>query len=267
MNDNLPALTPENIDLTRQLEELHVEFTELFTRHKDMVEQETVVLTSVYLEKLGYLQLELLEKQSKAAGLKMKMNLIQAAINRNETPDLLVIEQTIAARLKDFQERIMAQSSAIEEAAKVLSHLIPEEEARKLKEVFRVLCKRLHPDLNPDQTEAEKDLFIKVKAAYELQRLTDLQEILLFLNEPDKQKLSVLSMDEKTERIKHLTRQITLLNEKIATLKEGFPFTYEKLIFDEAYISKKQIELQLEIKVVESEILKFSEIISLLCDE
>jgi hypothetical protein len=39
----------------------------------------------------------------------------------------------------------------------------------KLKETFRVLCKRLHPDLNPNQSEQEKDLFIKVKAAYDLQ--------------------------------------------------------------------------------------------------
>jgi len=267
MNNKLPALTPESIDLTGKLEELQLEFTELFTRHKDMVEQESAILTSVYLEKLGYLLLELLEKQTKAAGLRMKMNLIQAVINRNETPDLLAIEKTIAIRLMDFYDRIKVQSSALDEAVKILSHLIPEEEARKLKEIFRVLCKRLHPDLIPDQTEVEKDLFIKVKAAYELQRLADLQEILLFLDKPDKQHLWHLTMDEKTERIKHLSKQIASLKEKIASLKEGFPFTIEKLIFDEVYISKKRIELELDIKVVEAEILKFTEIISLLCDE
>jgi hypothetical protein len=86
----------------------------------------------------------LFEKQTEAARLKMKMNLIQAAINRNEQPDLKEIEQEIHVRLQNYYAQIQAQSAALDEAKKVLSHLISEEETQKLKEIFRVLCKRLH---------------------------------------------------------------------------------------------------------------------------
>jgi hypothetical protein len=267
MSDRLPNITIENEELTRELEQLHLEFLDLFTCHKDMVENESVILTSLYLEKLGRLQLESLQKQTEAARLKMKMNLIQAAINRNEQPDLRAIEHEINARLQNYYAQIQAQSAALDEAKKVLSHLISEEETQKLKEIFRVLCKRLHPDLNPNQTEGDKDLFIKVKAAYDLQRLDDLQKILLFLDESGNEKLSLIPGDEKKERIEHLKKNISALKDKIALLKSGFPFSIETMIFDEEYIIQKQEELRAQIKIFEEKIVKYANIINIMCDE
>jgi len=267
MSNSLPTLSAENKELTRKLELLHLDFLELFTRHKDMVENESIILTSLYLEKLGHLQLELLEKQTEASRLKMKMKLIQAAINRNEQPDLKAIEQEINARLQTYYAQIRARSAALDEAKKVLSHLIPEEETQKLKEIFRVLCKRLHPDLNPNQTEEEKDLFIKVKAAYDLQRLSDLQNILLYLDDSDKEKLILISSDQKVERIKHLEDQVLSLKEKIDQLKQSFPFNIEDLIQDENYIVQKQEELRIQIKTSEEEIVKALNIINIMADE
>jgi len=267
MSKNLPVHSAENKELTRKLEALHLEFIELFTRHKDMVENESVVLTSLYLEKLGRIQLELLEKQTEASRLKMTMKMIQAAINRDEKPDLKAIELEIQARLQNYYVQIQAQSAAIDEARKVLSHLISEEETQELKEIFRVLCKRLHPDLNPNQTEDEKDLFIKVKAAYDLQRLSDLQDILLYLDDSDKEKLVLISGDEKVVRIKHLENQVSSLKLKIDQLKQSFPFSIEELIYNEDYIVRKQEELRSQIKTSEEEIIKYSNIINIMADE
>ena len=267
MINNLPSLTQDNEALTAKLEQLHLEFIDLFTRHKDMVENESVVLTSLYLEKLGRIQLELLEKQTEASRLKMKMNMIQAAINRNEQPDLKAIDYEINVRLQNYYAQIQVQSAALDEARKVLSLLISEEETQKLKEVFRLLCKRLHPDLNPNQTEEKKDLFIKVKAAYDLQRLSDLQEILLYLDDSNKEKLNLISGDEKVERIKHLENQVSSLKLKIDQLKQSFPFSIEELIYDEDYIVRKQEELRIQIKTAEEEIAKYSNIINIMIDE
>lgn len=71
----VPSVTAENEQLTKLLDQLHLEFVDLFTRHKNMVDNESDILTAVYPEKLGYLQLENLQKQTEAARLKMKMNL------------------------------------------------------------------------------------------------------------------------------------------------------------------------------------------------
>jgi len=267
MNTTLPAFTKENEELTGELEQLHLEFLDLFTRHKDMVENESVVLTSLYLEKLGRFQLELLEKQTEASRLKMKMKLIQTAINRNERPDIIAIENTIYDRLKKYYAEIEARSASLDEAKKILTHMISEEDTQKLKETFRVLCKRLHPDLNPHQTEAEKDLFIKLKAAYDLQRLDDLQKILLFLDESNIEKLLLVSGNEKKERIEHLNKNILSLRDKIAQLKLYFPFNIKGLIFDEKAILQKQEEIQKLIRTAEEEIEKFTNIINIMIDE
>ncbi len=267
MSRNLPAFTAENEALTKKLEQLHLEFLDLFTRHKEMVENDAVLLTSLYLEKLGRFQLELLEKQTEASRLKMKMNMLQAAINRNEKPDLTAIETEINLRLQNYYAQIQAQSEALDQARSLLSHLLPEEEVQKLKEIFRLLCKRLHPDLNPNQTEEENDLFIKVKAAYDLQRLSELQNILLYLDDANNEKLIAVSSHEKEERIQHLESQIAALKLKIEQLQQSFPFNIEDLIYDEIYILLKQEELQEQIKTVEEEIVKYSNIINIMTDE
>ncbi len=74
MIDNFLVITPENAALTHELEQLHLQFLDLFTKHKEMVESESVLLTSIYFEKLGHFQLEQLQKQTEASRLKMKMN-------------------------------------------------------------------------------------------------------------------------------------------------------------------------------------------------
>lgn len=267
MSNNLPAYTSENKELTAQLEQLRLEFVNLFTRHKDMVENESAILTSLYLQKLGHLKLELLQKQTEAARLKMKMNLIQAAINRDEKPNLQAIEKLVDTKMRDYYAQIEAQAAALDDAREVLSHLISEEETAKLKEIFRVLCKRLHPDLNPNQTEEEKDLFVRVKSAYDLNQLAELQKILLYLENSKKEKPLLVSVDAKREQIRHLKENIASLKSKIEQLKQSFPFTIELLIFDEDYISQRQEEIRTQIKTSEDEIEKFQNIINIMTDE
>lgn len=267
MENTFPAHTPEYIEQTRELEQLRSAFTETYTIHKDMVENESVILTSVYLEKLGNLQLELLEKQTQAARMKMKLSMVQAAINRNESPDINAIEQVLNERLKSYYAQIQAQSEAIDKAKHVLSNLLSEEETIELKEIFRVLCKKLHPDLNPDQSEEHKDLFVKVKAAYDLKRLSDLQSILLFLNDTKNETLTIAGYDEKREQIAYLKKQIQVLEEKIEKLKQSFPFNIKKLIFDEEFIAQQQREIRQQINAAAQEFIKFENIINLVLDE
>ena len=257
------ALTEENERLNRDLELEKSRFLELFMRHKYMVEQGVVILTSQYLQKLGHLQLELLQRQTEAARLKMKMNLIQAAINRNQKPDLVKIEESLTRRLIEYYAQIEEKAQELDRARQVLSHLIPPEEARKLRELFRVLCKRLHPDLNPGQSPAERELFLKVQEAYELNQLAELERILLFL---DAEKPVADSNNGKLDRIESMKKNSAALKEKIEQLKGRFPFTIEALIRDDAYIAREQQSLREQIRQAEEEIEKYETIIKFLSD-
>jgi len=170
-------------------------------------------------------------------------------------------------RFQEYYAEIEAQAAALDQAKKVLSHLVSAEDTLKLKELFRVLCKRLHPDLNPTQTEDEKDLFIKVKVAYDLQKIRELQNILLYLDETNNDKQQLISKDEKIARVEHLENNIKSLKYKIAQLHEAFPFNVKELIFDEKYIVEKQGELRNDIEKFDEQIAKYSDIINLMTDE
>jgi len=261
------AITPENAALNERLQELHIAFTEAYIRHKTMVEDEAPILTSVYLDKLGGLQLQLLEHQTELSRVKMKISLIQAAINRNEKPDWDAINREIEKRLEQYYKQIAEQSQAVDSAQKVLSSLLSEEDAKKLKEVFYVLCRRLHPDVNPGQTEEEKDLFIKVKAAYDLQNLHELQTILLYLNEGGNADILSHSSDDKRRRIEQLEKNIRELNEKMHKLEQTFPFNAKSLLYDDEQLAQRKQEIQTEIDAAVAEIAKQQVILDLLEDE
>jgi len=261
------TITPENAALNERLQELHIAFTQAYVEHKHMVEDEAPILTSRYLDKLGGLQLKLLEKQTELSRIKMKISLIQAAINRNEKPDWNAINRELEARLEKYYKQIEEQSRAVDSAQKVLSSLLSEEDAKKLKEVFYVLCRRLHPDVNPGQTEDEKDLFIKVKAAYDLQNLPELQRILLYLDEGGNADILTHSSDEKRRRIDQLEKSIAELKGKMTQLEQSFPFNTRELLNDEEQIKIKQAEIHAEIEQTTGEILKQQAILELLEDE
>ena len=261
------AVTPENASLNERLQELHVAFTQAYIQHKTMVEDESPILTSVYLDKLGGLQLNLLEHQTELSRIKLKISLIQAAINRNEKPDWAAINQEIEKRLEKYYKQIAEQSQAVDSAQKVLSSLLSEEDAKKLKEVFYVLCRRLHPDVNPGQTEEQKDLFIKVKAAYDLQNLQELQSILLYLNEGSNADILSHSSDEKRCRIEQLEKNIAELKDKMNKLEQTFPFNTKSLLYDEEQLAQRRQEIQDEIDAAVAEIEKQQVILDLLEDE
>ena len=261
------ALTPENVALNERLQELHNAFTQAYIQHKTMVEDEAPILTSLYWDKLGGLQLKLLEHQTELSRIKMKISLIQAAINRNETPDWDGINHEIEKRLEKYYKQIAEQSQAVESAQKVLSSLLSEEEAKKLKEIFYVLCRRLHPDVNPGQTQEQKDLFIKVKAAYDLQNLQELQTILLYLDEGGNADLLSHSSDEKRRRIEQLEKNIAEIKDKINKLEQTFPFNVRTILFDEGHLMKRRQEIQDEIDATVTEIEKQQFILDLLEDE
>jgi hypothetical protein len=250
-----------------RLAELRRQFLELYTKHKYMVENDLLILNSIYLEKIGHLQLKLLQRQAEAARCKFKMMLLQAAVNRSERPDLEQIEQQLEAKMQSHYARINEQAMAMEAAKHVLSNLMSEEDSGKLKELFRLLCKRLHPDLNPDLTEEEQDLFVKVKSAYELKDIAELQGILLYLDGAGRENPLNLTPQERAERIIRLEKSVNDLIVKIEILRQSFPFNIEEQIMDDNYIAGRQEEINAQCYAVDNDIQQYKEIISLILDE
>ena len=111
---------------------------------------------------------------------------------------------------------------------------IEEENCPNAKEMFRKIVKKLHPDMNPDITKREKELFNKAVKAYQEGDIATLQEIYdeVFCAGETDINGKELTLEELSE-IKHkLEVRIAELQAEINNIKNDFPYREKDLLED-----------------------------------
>jgi len=256
-------LTQEHKMLQMQYDMLKKEFTELFAHKNEMLSQEEQVLTALYITAVGQKQHQ---KYCITIDIKMimyRISLFQAYFNRNELPDVAAIEQKMEKQFAEYQQKINAENKRIAQAKAFLKEgFLGEADVKKIKDVYRLIVKKLHPDINPNTTEHEKDLFVKAQAAYDLSDLTALNAILLTIE---------LNASPEAIAPTNLKAQVTILQEHVDKLKDliynlekQFPFTYRYKLADDAWVTAQQQQLDTEIEALIIEKKKYSDYIILL---
>jgi len=256
-------LTPENRILRQQAESLRKDFSELYEQWNYMLTYEEAALTALYLNEIGGLQFEVHRLTTELAYLKQKIQLAQACFNRNEQPDWTKIDQQLAHQLQEYQRKLQEEAARLTEAKQYLkSGFLNEAEGLQLKLAYRQLVKALHPDLNPDQTDAERDLFLKVQAAYQLCDLPALNEFLLALGKDTPSTAATTS--DLTAEVKMLSDKVQALQLKIDQLVAKFPFMYREKLSDETWLAAEKATLQKQITELEKEITEKTNYLELL---
>lgn len=117
------------------------------------------------------------------------------------------------------------------------------------KEMFRKIVKKLHPDMNPDSTEREKELFNKAVKAYQDGDLVTLQEIYdeVFGDGGDAPADKEMSYNELVELRDKLKNRLEEVKEEIEDIKNSFPYTSKEFLDDEEAVAAKQKELEEQI--------------------
>lgn len=245
--------TTENKILHQQIEQLRKEFAVLFEKRNHMLTYEEPILTSFYLNSIGSMQFRVFTLKGDLAILNEKIRMGQVFFNRNELPNWAEIEQQVKQQFVSFQQKVAAEESRLASARDFLkSDFLSDEESKQLKEVYRLLVKRLHPDINPNQPENERDLFYSVQAAYQLLDILTLNQILLALNEPTNS-LPEVVIDLKLQ-IDKLTKMTTDLQEKINSLNDTFPFVYRDLLYDIPWLESQKKISEEQILILEKDI-------------
>jgi hypothetical protein len=241
-------LTPEQQVLREQFCSLRKEFTELFTRKNEMQTYEESSLTSLYLSTVGEKQHEVFCLRTKIAVIKLRIELIQAYINRNEMPELKTVDEEIHIRFADHKKKIeenVRQLSAAKEYMK--NSFISADEMKEMKDTYRIIIKKLHPDINPGLSEYETELFIKAQAAYHLGSFMALREILLSLDLAKDSADSISQSEEFARTVLQLEKNVKNLRKQIEELERSFPFIYRKELNDKEWISSIQKKLDEDI--------------------
>ena len=229
---------PTTARLIRRLEELKRESADLFNRRDEMLTYEYPRLCSVYLTEVGQLEYEEFSLEVEVRILSLRLSLIQAYVNRNAEPDYDVIDEKIRIEKENFQRVLNERMEDIKAAKEYLAApLLSLEETRELRALYALLVKKLHPDINPGQTEREKELFLKVVAAYKTQDLATLRQILLML---DTDSLEDLSEETLQDQIGKLEKTVEGIRERIAELEAQFPFNLRDKIYDKKWVEEQQ---------------------------
>ena len=264
-------ISPRKKQLKEEYEHLQLEYADLVAKHDEMQNSEGPRLTALYMEAVGQLQYEILVLQYEIALLKQKRDLLQAYKNRREKPDMEKVEEQVEQTAKTYNERIYQEEEKIKQAKEYIKEQQEEEKKeqedskRELRDLYRKLVHRLHPDLHPEQTEWERELFLKVQDAYEkgdLERLRELAQQLESGMPSDAVEND--TTEEWEKRVNQLKEEIAKIREKIADMLGQFPFIYRDKLNDQEWIAETQAMLQKEIDNLEKEKSRLEQIVSIM---
>ena len=264
-------ISPRKKRLKEEYERLQQEYAALVAERDEMQNSEGPRLTGLYMEAVGQLQYEILVLQYEIALLKQKRDLLQAYKNRREKPDVKKVEEQVEQTAKTYNERIYQEEEKIKQAKEYVKEQREEQRKKQkdskrvLRDLYRKLVHRLHPDLHAEQTEWEKELFLKVQDAYEKEDLGRLRE----LAQQWEAGMPTEVVDNDTteeweERVNCLKEEIAKIRKEIADMLEQFPFTYRDKLSNKAWIEETQDMLREEVENLKKEKERLKQIVGLM---
>jgi hypothetical protein len=242
---------PAKEELIEQFDVLSTEYIRLLNDKDVLTEWGKPQLEALYATRVGVHQIELLQLQLYIKALKRKLELARGAINQGEIPDFAAIEDLVSEELILIQVQINFQVDVVRQSKEMLSHLSSPTKSAELRKLYRVMARQLHPDINPNLTEAQSNLWHQVRNAYEtgdLDRLKALQIVY------EKELNGFESMkDQMTEeelllKVSILKEGIKVLDEQILAIRSEFPFTVQDQIKDDVWVAEKVEEIRKSIE-------------------
>ena len=236
-------LDGEHLALKARYEALRAELAILLAERIDLVGVLIPNLEATYAVRLGDLELALLKLDLETRGMKRAIELIQADLNRGETPDLDRIESQIQGELADWTRKINEKAAHLREAAQMLATPMPAGEWADIQRLFRRLARRLHPDVNPSLTPDEIALWHRVRDAYERRDLGELQALDLVVEEAPPAQDDVSARDLLKRRCDELTAKIHEEIRRTEQVKASHGYEKLLLVKNEEWVTARRAEL------------------------
>ena len=134
----------------------------------------------------------------------------------------------------------------------VLSNLASPEDSAELRKVFRTIAKALHPDINPNLTPEQQEVWHQFHDAYktgDLERFKALEIVYAEVIDAAEREPKELSDEEMLLQTATLKNGILDLTAEKKQLESEFPFTLAEQLHDEEWVAEQQ---QLVIKETEA---------------
>lgn len=236
------TLHPEFEKLKNKLSDLILTYNELTLRICPNLEIKN-------LQNFGILEYELYKKDINLSILKRKLKLIQIQINNEEQINMDLINAILEKEFLEYKENIKKQMTDLEKVIKLnFKSVLSKKDMKKLKKIYKECVLKLHPDLNKNLTEHEKDLFLQVTEAFKNADLDTLESLYYLIPNGKIEPIS------ESDRLQEL---ITLKEKQINEIKEKYPYNKKELIFNPEKKQKYISELENLIDFFDEEIKKY----------
>ncbi len=244
-------INPEYLKLIEEVKQLKEDIANLYEEKDELLYHTCKIIETEYMSKVGVLEYKLYEFQCKILRLKRKIELYQININRQEVPNEKEIEEKLDAEYKEYEKKLNKMSNDIQEALdRKNCSFLSEEDGKELKNIYRRLIKKLHPDLNKESSEKNKNLFLQVTRAYENGDLETLKNLELLTNEiVEKENIETGEFEElKNSKLKYKEIVKELL-ETIKKIKESYPYNKKEFLKSDILVQKKKEELSQQMEM------------------
>lgn len=267
-------ISPLKKQLKEEYERLQLEYSALVTKREDMNSFEGPRLEALYMDTIGMLQYDVLKLQYDIAVLKTERDMLQSYENRGEEPDTITIKLKVQLVMDSFDEQLKREEEKIKEAKEFIKQHMEEEDKQKeadkieIKQLFKRLVHRLHPDLHPEQTEWERELFLRVQKAYGDEDLETLRKLESELDAG----MPFTAVENGTveqwqERVQKLKDQIADIRTEIEDMQRKFPFNYRDKLYDQEWVAGRKEELSVMKEQLTAEKERLKKIVAILKGE
>lgn len=215
-------------------------------------------LAARYAREIGDYQNRIHSLEIMILEIKRRIEIAQAALNREKTVIWEAVEEQIHQEYQDFHEKINRQFEEAEEAKRQQEEReyqrrayeqrwqesysqedsqSPEHQDRPpeqptARDLYRKIIKKLHPDVNPNATKREKDLFRKATEAYEKGDIGTLQDICqeIFEHADAAETDRECTYEELLLLKERLAARLSSLRAEIGKIRSEFPYNQKDLL-------------------------------------
>jgi len=208
--------------------------------------------------------LERMETEITARRCKRQIEMIQAAVNRQESIEEDEIEKKLDDEFQEWYEKIEEQYQKVKKAEDRLKYLMSDEDNAEFNKLYRRLVFKLHPDLNPNQSKDEENLWHRVQLAYEGGDLDEMRSLAIIIDAQHDTIELPSSKDVLQKRKTKLTEQIQKIINNMSELEQKFPFNIVNKLADKEWINSKVEEIQEKINQWQEKCKHYKELIEVL---
>lgn len=182
----------------------------LFEQIDKMRFTDAPALEQQYMEQVGSEEEAVIQREIECELLEEKKKMVQTAINRREAID----ETAIDARIDSLRQEKLEE--AVGNAPSELPyHSLSPEKADALQALYRQIVKNYHPQMHPEMTDQQRELFDKAQDAYRRKDMTALELIYDMLASTEGEPMHLI-----------LTLKVAEGDESVETQKRSFSTDY-----------------------------------------